>query len=157
EIKRAGWWARLDQLTLGDRVWVWFKINRHQEPLAVLMLADELSEQDIHGAGVTLEARDGKSITFKPVKGATRLLQTRGTEASRGKEGSVLDGFAVGDKVFVQSAGERARLVLDPAAFELRRAEQKAALRKRWTDDGLPGTVIFLHLSGEMEFMLDHE
>ena len=23
EIKRAGWWARLDQLTLGDRVWVW--------------------------------------------------------------------------------------------------------------------------------------
>ena len=35
EVKRAGWWARLDQLTLGDRVWVWFKINRQKEPLAV--------------------------------------------------------------------------------------------------------------------------
>jgi phosphonate transport system substrate-binding protein len=157
EIKRAGWWARLDQLTLGDRVWVWFKINRNQEPLAVLMLADELSEQDIHGSGVTLEARDAKSMTLKPVKGATRTLQTQGIEAVRGKDGSALDGFTAGEHVFVQSAGDKGRLILDGAAFEARRAEQKAALRQRWGAEGLPGTVIFLHLSGEMEFMLDHE
>src|SRR5262249_35069495 len=25
EVKVAGWWGRLDQLTLGDRVWIWFK------------------------------------------------------------------------------------------------------------------------------------
>src|SRR5246127_2313690 len=25
EIKRAGWWARLDQLAINDRVWVWFE------------------------------------------------------------------------------------------------------------------------------------
>src|SRR5215831_2183304 len=25
EIKVAGWWGRLEQFTLGDRVWVWFK------------------------------------------------------------------------------------------------------------------------------------
>ena len=30
-------------------------------------------------------------------------------------------------------------------------------MRRRWAEEGLPGTVIFLHLSGEMEFMLDHE
>jgi len=157
EVKRAGWWARLDQLTLGDRVWVWFKINRTQEPTAILMLCDELSEQDIHGNGVTLEARDARTMTIKPAKGASRILQTQGIEASRGKEGTALDGFTAGERVFVQSTGERARLLLDTAAFEARRTEQKAALRKRWSEEGLPGTVTFLHLSGEMEFMLDHE
>jgi len=31
-------------------------------------------------------------------------------------------------------------------------------LRKRWAEEGLPGTVTFLHrFSGEMELMLDHE
>src|SRR5579883_547124 len=25
EVKVAGWWGRLDQLTRGDRVWVWFQ------------------------------------------------------------------------------------------------------------------------------------
>src|SRR5205814_1529384 len=28
EIKVAGWWGRLDQLTIGDRVWAWFKTDR---------------------------------------------------------------------------------------------------------------------------------
>jgi hypothetical protein len=157
EVKRAGWWARLDQLTPDDRVWVWFKINRRQEPMAVLMLCDELSEQDIHGEGVTLEARDAKTITVKPVKGTSRTLQTQGVEVKRGKAGTGLDDFKVGDRVYVQSKGDKARLLLDPAAFEARRAEQKAALRKRWTEEGLPGTALFLHLSGEMELMLDHE
>jgi hypothetical protein len=157
EVKRAGWWARLDQLKTGDRVWAWFKINRAQEPIAILMLCDELSEQDIHGPGVTLEARDEKSVTLKPVKGTSRTLQTQGVEASRGKDGAALDGFTVGERVYVQSAGDKVRLVLDAAAFEARRAEQKAALRKRWIDEGLPGTITFLHLSGEMDFMLDHE
>ncbi|MBL8795000.1 MAG: hypothetical protein JNM56_13910 [Planctomycetia bacterium] len=157
EIKRAGWWARLDQLTKGDRVWVWFKINRHQEPVTVLMLCDELSEQDIHGAGVTLEARDSRTVTLKPVKGTSRTLQTLNVEASRGKDGAALDGFTVGERVYTQSTGDRVRVILDAAAFESRRAEQKASLRQRWTDEGLPGTVTFLHLSGEMDFMLDHE
>ena len=31
EIKRAGWWARLDQLQINDRVWVWFETDRHQQ------------------------------------------------------------------------------------------------------------------------------
>ncbi|OAI54044.1 hypothetical protein AYO44_03945 [Planctomycetaceae bacterium SCGC AG-212-F19] len=157
EVKRAGWWARLDHLVIGDRVWVWFKINRHQEPVAILMICDELSEQDIHGPGLSLEARDAKTATLKPGKGSTRTLQTQGVEVSRGKDGNALDGFLVGERVYVQSAGDKARLILDAEAFETRRAEQRATLRKRWQEEGLPGTAIFLHLSGEMEVMLDHE
>jgi hypothetical protein len=42
--------------------------------------------------------------------------------------------------------------------IEAKRAEQRAWLRKRWTDDGLPGTLTFHHVfSGELELMLDHE
>src|SRR5437868_1975727 len=44
EIKVLGWWGRLDQFTLGDRVWVWFQTNRKGAPVAVAMLADEISE-----------------------------------------------------------------------------------------------------------------
>ncbi len=149
EIKRSGWWARLDQLTVGDRVWVWFKINRAREPLAILMLCDELSEQDIHGQGLILEGRDAKTATVKPARGPSRTLQTEGSTSSAG--------LKIGDRVYVQGTAERARLVLDTDGFEARRSEQKAALRKHWIEEGLPGTVMFLHLSGEMEFMLDHE
>ncbi len=149
EVKRAGWWARLDQLTTGDRVWVWFKGNRQQEPLAVLMLCDELSEQDIHGPGVILEARDAKTVTLKPVKGPNRTLAAPQGEANAG--------LKVGQNVYVQSTADRVRLILTPAEMEARRNEQKTALRKRWIEEGLPGTVLFVHLSGEMEFMLDHE
>src|SRR5262245_17997483 len=49
EVKVHGWWGRLDQLTLGDRVWVWFKLDAKKKPTAVLMLADEMSQQDING------------------------------------------------------------------------------------------------------------
>jgi hypothetical protein len=41
---------------------------------------------------------------------------------------------------------------------EQSRAEQKTWLRKRWADDGLPGTLTFHHVfSGELELTLDHE
>jgi hypothetical protein len=147
EVKVAGWWGRLDQLTAGDRVWVWFQDDRKKQPVAVAMLADELSEQDIHGRGVTLAARDAGSITIKPAKGDQRTLKTdKPTDLPLDKP------------VYVQTSGDRARLVLDSAAFEERRKEQRAKLRKRWVDEGLPGTVTFLHrFSGEMEVMLDHE
>jgi hypothetical protein len=42
--------------------------------------------------------------------------------------------------------------------IEAKRAEQKAWLRQRWAEDGLPGFVTFLHVfSGELELTLDHE
>jgi hypothetical protein len=147
EIKVAGWWARLDQLTAGDRVWVWFHTNRDKQPIGILMLCDELSEQDMHGTGLPLVKRGDGSITVKPVKGEDRTLQTK----------AKLDALAEGKPVYVQSAGNRARLVLTPVEFEAKRTEQRDRLRQRWIDEGLPGTVMFLHLSGEMELMLDHE
>src|SRR5690349_4776069 len=31
EVKLCGWWARLDQFTPGDRVWVWFQTDRKKQ------------------------------------------------------------------------------------------------------------------------------
>jgi len=162
ELKIAGWWGRLEQFRTGDRVWAWFKTDRQQQPVALSMLADELSEQDVHGPGVAVEARAPESITLKPVVGKSRTLKTRKADVYRGQSratgAAALDSLQVGDKVYVQSAGDDARVIMDRAAFETRRAEQMAALRQRWTEEGLPGTVTFLHIfSGEMDFMLDHE
>lgn len=167
EIKVAGWWGRLEQLTVGDRVWAWFKTNRAGKPTAVFMLADEVSQQDIHGAGVTLEAVGKSTITIKPVKGKSRVLKTdrarviEGTAPSEKGEGQAksrgVAGLKAGSKVYVQSAGDQALVILKPQALEHFRAQQKAALRKHWREKGLPGTVTFLHLSGEMDYMLDHE
>jgi hypothetical protein len=42
--------------------------------------------------------------------------------------------------------------------LEAKRHEQKAWLRQRWIDDGLPGTLTMHHVfSGELELALDHE
>jgi hypothetical protein len=148
EVKVAGWWGRLDQFTLGDRVWVWFQADRNKQAVAVALLADELSEQDMHGQGVTLVAKDPGGVTIKPAKGDNRTLKT--TQS--------LDGLALDKPIYVQSNGDTARLVLDAAAFEKRRKGQETVLSKRWADEGLPGTATFLHrFSGEMEIMLDHE
>src|SRR5438046_5699207 len=40
EVKVLGWWGRLADFTLGDRVWVWFKTDRKKQAVAVSMLAD---------------------------------------------------------------------------------------------------------------------
>ena len=45
-----------------------------------------------------------------------------------------------------------------PAEVEAKRASQRTWLRKRWTEEGLPGTLTFHHVfSGELELTLDHE
>jgi hypothetical protein len=147
EIKVRGWWGRLDQFTLGDRVWVWFQTDRKKQAVAVAMLADEMSEQDIHGGGVILIRRDDKTITVK------RAKQERTLKAPKD-----LAALPASKPIFVQSAGDKTRIAVDTAAFEQMRAAQKSQLRTRWLDEGLPGTVTFLHrFSGEMELMLDHE
>jgi len=158
EIKRAGWWARLDQLPINDRVWVWFETDRHQQPRAVSMICDELSEQEIHGGGVVLENCSGNELTLKPSVGKNRTIHADKSEVFRDLAKSKLEDLKKGEKLYVQTTGESARLILDAEAFANRKADQKAALRKIWTDKGLPGTVVFLHrFSGEMDFMLDHE
>lgn len=158
EIRVAGWWGRLDQLQIGERVWIWLRLDRVKQPIAISMLADELSEQDIHGRPNQVERAGDESITIKRMKGKSATLKLLGAELQRGAARAPASSLQVGEKLFVQSAGDRARLILDPAAFELRRDQQRELLRKRWRDEGLPGTVIFLHeFSGEMELMLDHE
>jgi hypothetical protein len=158
EVKRAGWWARLDQLQTNDRVWVWFETDRHKQPQAISMICDELSEQDIHGGGVILESRSGNDLTLKPTVGKNRTVRADKSTFFRGSSKASLQDFKDGEKNFVQTTSDGARLILDPAAFALRQQEQQAALRKIWTDRGLPGTVVFLHrFSGEMDFILDHE
>jgi hypothetical protein len=146
EVKVLGWWGRLEQFVPGDRVWAWFAFDRQKKPTAVLMLADEISAQDIHGQPDTLEREGDGRVTLKPAKGPNRTLTATAGVAPPGS------------KVYVQSAGDRARTLLTAAGFEEHRARQKAWLRQRWLDEGLPGTVSFVHrLSGEMELMLDHE
>jgi hypothetical protein len=158
EVKVAGWWGRLNQFHPGDRVWVWFKTNRAKQPVAVSMLADELSEQAIHGDGLVVESCTDTQLVVRLPAGSPRTLMLDHTAFYRGKEKASLAGLRKGERVFVVSTPRVVHLILDPAALEVRRAEQRAALRKRWTNEGLPGTVTFLHVfSGEMDFMLDHE
>ena len=159
EVKRAGWWARLDQLRVGDRVWAWLQLDRVGQPVAVSMLCDELSQQDIHGSGLTVEKNEGGRLTVKRgKKGPSRAVSTAGAEVFRGKDKAKADGLKAGELVYLQSAGGSARQVLDAAAFEARRAEQRQALRQRWLDEGVPGTVAILHpFGGEMEVTTDHE
>jgi hypothetical protein len=152
EIKVFGWWGRLEQFTQGDRVWVWFKTDRARQPVAVAMIADEPSEEDMHGQGVKVESESADILTLKPVKGTPRTVKIAG------RKDIGLDSFKPGQAVFVQSANGNLRLIFAPGEFEKRRAEQKLWLRKRWADVGLPGSVSFAHtFSGELNFMLDHE
>ena len=158
EVKRAGWWARLDQLEINDRVWAWFETDRDKQPIALFMLCDELTEQDMHGPGLVLEGNDNGVLFVKPAKGKSRRLPADKAQVYIGKDRSTLDKLPAGKPVYLQTMGDQARLICDPVAFELRRAEQRAALRKRWAEEGLPGSVAFLHrFTGEMELMLDHE
>jgi Protein of unknown function (DUF3179) len=50
EVKVGGWWGRLEQFQPGDRVWTWLKLDRKKKPVAVVMLADVVTEFDLHGS-----------------------------------------------------------------------------------------------------------
>jgi hypothetical protein len=148
-------------------------LDRRKQPAAVFMLADEPSEQDIHGGGLTVESRTADTITLKPASGSARTQSiaksafnagipgaTVGakTKSGEGTPASSLEGLPPATKVYVQSAGERARLVFDAPGFERARTAQRERLASRWAADGLPGTISVLHpLSGEMDVMVDHE
>jgi hypothetical protein len=158
EIKIDGWWGRLDQLALGQRVWVWLKTNRKKKPVAIAMLADDTSQQDIHGTGGTVIKNEAGVLTVKPEKGPNRVLKTAGAESHQGNRKVLPGAFAPKSRVFVRASGNEAVLICDPAAFEARRQAQRQLLRKRWLTEGLPGSVSFVHVfSGEMDLIIDHE
>ena len=47
EVHVNGFWGRLDQFQVNDRVWVWLKLDRTKNPVSVAMIADEVSTEDI--------------------------------------------------------------------------------------------------------------
>jgi hypothetical protein len=148
EIKIMGWWGRLEQLKAGNRVWVWLKLNRQQQPVAVAMIADEPSQQDIHGNLLEVKAVEGQRVTFTAKKQPDRTLRwTMGEPLPK-----------VGDKLFVQSAGTQVRWAAPESGFAEKRTAQQTDLRKRWESEGLPGTISVQHtFSGELEVLIDHE
>jgi hypothetical protein len=67
EVKVGGWWGRLGQLRPGDRVWVWLKLDRKKNPVSVVLLADEVSEFDMH-ASLRKEAKAKPQFTSEEVE-----------------------------------------------------------------------------------------
>jgi hypothetical protein len=147
EIKVVGWWGRLEDLPKDGRVWVWLKLDRKKRPVAVSMIADEISQQQINGPGVKFEKFEDGKVTYLDVKGKPRTLDC-----------AVKVDLKKGATIYVQSEGERVRTLLDPAGFERRHKDQRDRLRLRWEKEGLPGSAAFIHVfSGEMDLILDHE
>jgi hypothetical protein len=162
EIKVWGWWGRLDNLSyrIEERVWAWFKVDRAKKPIAIFMLADDLSEQDIHGDGLTVKSIDDKKIAFVFAKDKTRAVARRDCLYRRDDKSADLKDLKPMDRVFLcrMRGGDQPFDLMDRASFEVLREAQKRRLRKRWLQEGLPGTVGFLHLySGEVDVLLDHE
>jgi hypothetical protein len=74
EVKVGGWWGRLDQFRPGDRVWAWLKLDRKKNPVSVVMLADELTEWDMHGS---LRTKKGEKPKFAPEEVETRRAEQK--------------------------------------------------------------------------------
>lgn len=147
EVKIHGWWGRIEQLHPGDRIWAWFQTDRQKRPIAIMMLADEMSQQDIHDTVWTLTSENEGKATVHPSKGADKTLPL----ATPTK-------LPVGTRVFWQTNGEKVTRLVAAPEFEGLRKKQQEWLKGHWVKVGLPATVTFLHQhSGEMELMLDHE
>src|SRR5262245_56082880 len=106
EFKVSGWWGRLEQFKLGDRVWVWLRTDRQKRPAAIMMLADEISQQEINDAKWALVDLTDSHATVGFGKTDRKLERTSAT---------LLEGAAKGKRAYVQSAGDkmdRVRLIL---------------------------------------------
>ncbi len=149
EVKINGWWGRLEQLQPGNRVWVWFTMNRDKKPTRILMIADELSEQDIHQTPYTVKSADAQTVVLH-IPGAKKAPERQLLQPSPPLKPET--------KIFAQTAGNAIRAAKSREEFEAARSVQQDFLRERWRKEGLPGTVSFLHpVSGEMDLILDHE
>ena len=155
EIKVLGWWGRLSDFTAGDRVWAWFKTDRKKQAVAISMLADEITQQDISGVPLTVTKSVGAIKGEKGPPSQAEFVQGEGK--SRWLNVGKIPP-PVGSKWYVQSATGTARVLLAKDEVEKAREQQKARLRERWLKEGLPGSISFVHIfCGEMDLMLDHE
>jgi hypothetical protein len=74
EVKVNGWWGRPEQLAPGQRVWAWLKLDRKKNPVSVVMLADEASEEDMHRS---LSSKGGPALQFTPAQIDARRAEQR--------------------------------------------------------------------------------
>lgn len=162
EVWFSGEWGRLDQFTVGDRVWVWFNRDRDKQFDRIVWLADELSEQDLYEP-LEVKAVDqgADTATFasnREKKPTSRTIPLTGATFHRNNAEAPLTSLKTGEKLYLQTTGDCARLLLDAATFEKRKAAQREVLRQRWANEGLPGTLIFSYPQRhEVEVMIDHE
>src|SRR5262249_13098 len=119
EIWRDGWWGRLDQVTLGDRVWGWFQKGDAGEPLAIWLLAVELSEENLYGMGkvkaVDAAAGDEATVTLESTRSGKPLERTvklANAQIYRGNLRAQRESLKVGELLHVQTTGNDARLIL---------------------------------------------
>ena len=154
EIKIRGWWGRIAQLRPGERVWVWFFVDQNKEPVSVLMVADELSEQDIHDHPHHIDSVEGEVATIS-VPGAKDKVPVRKVKVALQDDGAKLE---QGESYLLQTADGAIREAVSEENFSSIRNAQQDWLRDQWRTEGLPATMVFLHpLAGEMDVMLDHE
>lgn len=142
EVKVMGWWGRLEQLKPDDRVWVWMKLNRKKEPVSICMIADEPSEQDIHGDGLVVLSINKENVTFTTKKQPNRTLDAGNATIVFDQKKRSIEELELAQKLFVQTAGQTARLIVSPTVFEEHRKSQKDHLLVLWIKDGLPGRSV---------------
>ncbi len=171
EVRVRGYWGGLGDLVPGDRVWTWTRVGPDGKPRALIMVADEISEQDIHQIPWELVSADPekrevairrtldrKNEQTRTLKAAAALgLAREGEDAVfRGGENPIP--VKPGGLVFVRTTGPELLEVARPEDLAAIREAQKARLEERWRKEGLPGTIGAFHpLTGELEVVLDHE
>jgi hypothetical protein len=154
EVRVHGTWGAASDLVVGERIWAWVRVDRKDQPRAVFMIADEISEQDIHQVPYSVASADPAARTIvvkRKLDGKTEQSRTLRVAASLAmpKEGAEL---------YLQTAGEELVRTATAETLTALKREQTAKLEKRWRNSGLPGTVTGLHLlTGEIEVTLDHE
>jgi hypothetical protein len=153
EIRVQGYWGGLEDLAAGDRVWTWTRLDREGKPRAIIMIADEISEQDIHQVPYVLTSVDAakREVVVK------RKLDGKTEEARTLRTPPGLD-LKPDATVYVRTTGPELLAVETLDGLAALKLKQKARLEERWRKEGLPGTIGAFHpLVGEVEIVLDHE
>lgn len=164
EVWHAGWWGRLDQFSIGDRVCVWFSNHRNQTS-TLSLLADELSEQNFYGSAriesVAASEPGRSSVSLKLFRGGKSVVKTlilSDSSTIDSKRATTSATLNPGDKCFFQSNEDETGKLWSPIQFESQRTAQMKILEQLWMDEGLPGIVAFRHQDSSLvDIMLDHE
>ena len=154
EIRVNGFWGGADDLAPGERIWAWVRVDRENKPRAVYMIADEISEQDIHQVPYVVASADaaGRTVAVR------RKLDGKNEQSRTLKVAAALAMPKEGEELYLQTAGEELVRVASTESLGSLKEAQRRKLEERWRKSGLPGTITGLHLlSGELEVTLDHE